>query len=117
MEKVFILKTVDCDAVECSNLLGKRFFRVDLRKNCPIPDILKSYLKPSIERCEKSGDVKYMPLFKSYIIGDDGEVYPLDSSIKILITCNGTTIEKINVVNEPEDWNEFWIGIFNASGI
>ena len=127
MEKVFILKMIS-KGVESNYLLGKFYQKIQLDYKNPInflsinhPGFAK-FFKPLFKMADDEGRVIMLPQTNIYISGEiSNEIYPIDfyEYDSAYITCNGTTVEKINFLDydkyDQDFWNKFWIDFMDKN--
>ena len=116
MDKNFILKTVETTGVEKNVILGKTYTKIKVYPNvdCKDTDLLE-YLKDGGEGYLASD----MPFTDLFIKDEDHKIYEILPNVKeAYITCNGTTVEKLKIVDPFESSDEFikfWAEFLNTN--
>lgn len=109
MDKSFILKTVETTGIEKNVILGKTYTKIKVYPNvdCKDADLLE-YLKDGGEGYLASA----MPFTDLFIKDEDHKIYEILPNVKeAYITCNGTTVEKLKIVDpfkNGDNFIQFW---------
>lgn len=119
--KNFILKTVDELGIEKNIILGSSYSKIVLEPDKTYPDwIVNSILNKFGKEFLLCDDINFLPFTNLFIVDEDNEFYEINSEQvkQAYITCNGTTVERLKVPKDFEDYNvfeDFWSRFFSVN--
>lgn len=119
--KNFILKTVDGFGIEKNIILGSSYSKIVLEPDTEYPDwIVNSILNKFGKDYLLRDDISGLPFTNLFIVDEENEFYEINSEQvkQAYITCNGTTVERLKVPKDFEDYNvfeDFWSRFFSVN--